>query len=555
MKTLPSIFLALCLTLLTSNLAAQQIYETEKIDDPYLPMLARDKKTSEAYFFENSSILTIQVNTDEEGNNIINDAANEPSLAVDLNNPERMVIGWRQFDNIKSNFRQAGIAHSMDAGESWNFMEPLEKGIFRSDPVLSSTMAGEFYYNSLSADLFCDVFASNSLIDWSDKTYAYGGDKQWMVVDNTNNPSNGNIYAFWKPAFSDCDGNFTRSTDMGASYEECSLAGSMTRGTLAIGPDGELYACGGGAGTHIILKSSSAKDPAAVVSWEIEKEVNLKGEQALYDGPNPSGMLGQVWIAADHSDLETRGNVYLLSTTKRNDNGDPADIMFSRSEDGGENWSEAIKINDDSSTSNWQWFGTLSVAPNGRINAAWLDNRDFPQTFLSSLYYSQSLDGGLTWSANQKLSEPFDPHLGWPQQQKMGDYFHMISTNEEAHLAWAATFNGEQDIYYSRIDAIPEVSSTAELETERQAIAIYPNPANEFINISLSVPMRQEVQLTFYDALGKQYSLPQKHALQAGNNVLVLAELAALNLPKGLLFLELRSEQGWTSGARVVWGR
>jgi hypothetical protein len=33
----------------------------------------------------------------------------------------------------------------------------------------------------------------------------------------------------------------------------------------------------------------------------------------------------------------------------------------------------------------------------------------------------------------------------------MGDYFHMVSDNNGANLAWAATFNGEQDVYYSYI--------------------------------------------------------------------------------------------------------
>jgi hypothetical protein len=33
----------------------------------------------------------------------------------------------------------------------------------------------------------------------------------------------------------------------------------------------------------------------------------------------------------------------------------------------------------------------------------------------------------------------------------MGDYFDMVSELTGAHLAWAATFNGEQDVYYSFI--------------------------------------------------------------------------------------------------------
>jgi hypothetical protein len=49
------------------------------------------------------------------------------------------------------------------------------------------------------------------------------------------------------------------------------------------------------------------------------------------------------------------------------------------------------------------------------------------------------------------MSESFNPHIGWPVQQKMGDYFDMISDDGGAHLAWAGTFNNEQDVYYSYI--------------------------------------------------------------------------------------------------------
>ncbi len=57
---------------------------------------------------------------------------------------------------------------------------------------------------------------------------------------------------------------------------------------------------------------------------------------------------------------------------------DPLDVRFSRSTDGGVSWSPSIKINDDIGTNAYQWFGTMSVAPNGRIDVVWLDTRDNP---------------------------------------------------------------------------------------------------------------------------------------------------------------------------------
>ena len=52
--------------------------------------------------------VSVQVNVDALGQNIVGDAANESSIAVNPANPGNMVIGWRQFDSIASNFREGG---------------------------------------------------------------------------------------------------------------------------------------------------------------------------------------------------------------------------------------------------------------------------------------------------------------------------------------------------------------------------------------------------------------------------------------------------------------
>ncbi|MDZ7623558.1 MAG: T9SS type A sorting domain-containing protein [Ignavibacteriaceae bacterium] len=217
-------------------------------------------------------------------------------------------------------------------------------------------------------------------------------------------------------------------------------------------PNGDLYI--GGAiwpEDFLVARSSNAKIAGQVVSWDMTTVVSLDGNVAFGEGPNPGGLLGQTIIAIDTSGGPYHDNIYLLCSVERNSNPDPLDVMFVRSTDGGVTFSSPVRINDDPGTSAWQWFGTMSVAPNGRIDVIWLDTRDNPGTYLSALYYSNSSDGGVTWSVNERLSEYFDPHVGWPQQEKMGDYFDMISEVNGAHLAWAATFTGGQDVYYSFI--------------------------------------------------------------------------------------------------------
>jgi hypothetical protein len=126
--------------------------------------------------------------------------------------------------------------------------------------------------------------------------------------------------------------------------------------------------------------------------------------------------------------------------------------MFARSADGGRTWSPPVRVNDDPAGNGaWQWLATMSVAPTGRIDAVWADTRGSAAQNISELYYAFSIDGGRTWSANVAVSPPFDSWLGWPQQRRLGDYYHSVSDEDGVDVAYAATFNGEQDVYYLRI--------------------------------------------------------------------------------------------------------
>ncbi len=451
--------------------------------DNYIPNV--NPKTSPAYHFRNSQIFTTQVNVNANGQNILGDAANEPSLAIDPTNPNRMIMGWRQFDNVSSNFRQAGWAYSNNGGASWTFPGVINQGIFRSDPVLDSDTAGNFFYNSLTAnnnDYTCKVFKmEHDGNEWDNGVEAQGGDKQWMIVDKSGSIGTGNNYSFWTSSYSICyPGHFTRSTNGSASFEDCvEVDGDPYWGTLAVGPDGELYTVGSSNYSSVVVtKSTTARNPNSPVTWDFTSQVNLDGNMSGWSEVNPEGLLGQAFIGVDKSYGPGRGNVYVLASIARNSNNDPCDIMFNKSTDGGLTWGTPRRINKNLGTTTYQWFGTMSVAPNGRIDVIWLDTRNSPSNPIwSQLYYSYSLDEGETWSPDEQLSVPFNTHLGWPNQQKMGDYYHMISDDYSANLAWCNTINGEQDVYYSRIT--PPGSATNKTIS---GTITYANSANSPLN-------------------------------------------------------------------------
>ncbi|MEE8153903.1 MAG: sialidase family protein [Phycisphaerales bacterium] len=417
------------------------------------------RHTSPAAIPAQGGFASVQVNVDEAGQNILNDAANEPSIAVDPTAPNRIVIGWRQFDTVNNSFRQAGWGYSNDGGRSWTFPGVLEPGVFRSDPVLDFDAEGNFYYNSLRGDFSCWIFKStDGGVNWSVPVPAFGGDKQWMTIDRTGGIGHGNIYQAWSTAAGCCGLDvFNRSTNGGASFEvPIAFATPPIWGTLTVGPDGQLYVAGVSGdpfdpGTFLIVRSSNAQDADETPVFDMMTVVDMGGSLVFGGDPNPGGLSGQTWLTVDRAGGPNHGNLYMLCAVNP-PGSDPLDIMFARSTDGGEVWSDPIRVNDDQQPNGaYQWFGTMSIAPNGRIDVIWNDTRNTGVANMSELFYSFSTDGGVTWSANTQLSPVFDSWIGWPQQNKIGDYYDMISDDVGAHLAWAATFNGEQDVYYLRI--------------------------------------------------------------------------------------------------------
>src|SRR5439155_1714024 len=312
------------------------------------------------------TFISYQVNVDAQGNNIVGDAANEPTISVDPTNGNKIAIGWRQFNTWTSNFRQAGYGYTTDAGTTWHFPGVLQNNVFRSDPVTNSDDLGNFCYLSLLVNTYCgDIWRStNGGQSWTELSPdggAHSGDKEWCTIDIT-------------PASMGYGFQYQFLTD---EFDVCDFGGNGT------------------------------------------------------------------------------------------------DVMFARSTNGGASFSAPHRINDDPVIPNkWHWFGSLSVAPNVRIDSVWFDTRNAANNTDSKLFYSYSTDGGVTWAANVEVSAAFNPLEGWPNQSKIGDYITIVSDNTGGDVAYAATFNfnpsrgqHEQAVYYVRVaptgGATPTPTATA----------------------------------------------------------------------------------------------
>ena len=435
----------------------------EKYNNPPAP--PRKIETSPRRISQFGVFTSFQANVDASGNNILGDAANEPSISVDPTDGNKMVIAWRQFNSINSDFRQAGWGYTTDGGVHWTFPGVLENNVFRSDPVTKSDETGKFFYLSLQSDqnqsFFCDDVwnSTNGGQTWMQGGPGHGGDKEWFTIDTTGNQGHGFQYQFWTGFFA-CDfGEFTRSTDGGLTWmSPINVPNNADTGALDVDTNGNLFLAGGGSPFYCI-RSSNAQIGGQTPSFDQTTQVNLGGD-LIQGGINGIGLCGQTFVAVDRSGTATNNNVYVLASVEPFSANNGTDVMFARSTDGGSTFSAPHRINDDPINQNkWHIFGTLSVAPNGRIDVVWLDTRNAANNTDTQLFYSYSTDGGVTWAPNIAVSNSFNPQAGFPQNQKIGDYITIVSDNTGGNVAYAATFNAnpnavnghEQDVYYVRV--------------------------------------------------------------------------------------------------------
>lgn len=141
------------------------------------------------------------------------------------------------------------------------------------------------------------------------------------------------------------------------------------------------------------------------------------------------------------------------------------DILYRRSTDGAGTWSSTQTLNDDDPAQLFsQHQPGLAVAPNGRVDIAWWDQRDGAGRYVTDVYATRSTDFGVTWSKNERVTDVsinrliglWTPGTGGDVRQPPG----VGASNALTYYVWDDTRNGNkqtetQDLY----------ASTAQYET------------------------------------------------------------------------------------------
>jgi hypothetical protein len=292
----------------------------------------------------------------------------------------------------------AGVSLSTDGGASFQDLGYLNPGpsggTLEGDPVVRCTDPRTFYYSSIFST-FTGPFSSNTTVSVSKSTnggLSFGNpvpavskdfhhflDKPWMATDPTN-PNR--IYVSYTDFDSSgaCPGSFNeriaieivRSTDGGSTWsapvviaEVCNASPNspFVQGSqIAVGPGGEVY-------TAYEAYANSPIDFTSVRETRVRKSadhgqsfapfVKVADVTFVGDGNFMQGgfrnFLDLGSIAVDQSGTASKGNVYIDWQDGRFGKSPDffgsynyADVLMSRSTDGGATWSAPVRVNDNS---------------------------------------------------------------------------------------------------------------------------------------------------------------------------------------------------------------
>ncbi len=381
------------------------------------------------------------------------DYQGEIQVSVNKNNPNQIVAAANTWDTPTGCDQTQAIFSSGNDGVSWNYTCAPSVGAygvscpnfddirFGSDPAVVWDSNNKVFVNYmlLCCDFFCQIGfgppSSALAVARSDNggaTWAAHGivsnrlcdlcgldDKEFYAIDNrASSPFFGRHYECWDI-----------ENDEKAAWSNTGTTGSWTivdlppggPGLFDIGCDMAIQANGivhlifdgltCGTSTCSEEKTFYTKSTNGGQTWSsplLVKQHNIFGFNSSANIPpqDNRGIFPFGAIDVDNSSGPFNGRLYVVySDVNSGASMSTSDIYVARSNDG-INWTH-VKVNDDA-TNTAQFHPFLVVdQTNGSVVVGWHDSRnDLANNRKVDYYLSRSTDGGLTWEANTKVTQP-----------------------------------------------------------------------------------------------------------------------------------------------------
>ncbi|MBL8006197.1 MAG: T9SS type A sorting domain-containing protein [Ignavibacteria bacterium] len=431
-----SYIIAVCILAYNINPAFSQ-YDDPNIDQPpqqYWDYVATVIPRAPAVITDNSGYDNFDIGT----------AFAEVHNSMNPRNPLQTVAAWNTTSGANFYYTNNGIDWTQAAQPSWG-------QTMRGDPVTAYDSLGNVYFDNMyGASILGTRTAksSNNGVSWSSVAFGnIGNDKNWIACDQTGGPYANSVYGVMTP------GNFVRSTDFGASFQNTFSSNNTLPGMMVcVGANGNVS----GGCVYVVTNQGSSFSPVWTFFRSTDGGTTFQQMSqvvfANYVGTNVGGRNSvenmrtrpYPFITADNSFGPNRGRLYLVYASNfPAGDGNKPDIFFRYSTDQGANWSAETKINDDVNTqNNNQWFPAIWCdKQNGNFYVHWMDTRDCPTSDSALIYASMSTNGGASFFPNSQISnKKFKINCttcgGGGTPAYLGDYNSVASNSVTSVLAW-----------------------------------------------------------------------------------------------------------------------
>ena len=356
----------------------------------------------------------------------------EPHAAIDKQG--RIVVGWKEASSNTGGGQQVGWTYSHDDGATWGPQKDLPEG---SDIVFAIDSQDNMFLNRLGggcggqSNAICTHKSTDGGKVWgagvlsSFETRGNLHDKNWIASDGTN------LYQLYEPkdtsrvqATLSVDGGATFTGDYTVGDGTSSIAGPIVIANSA----GGAAACFIRSGTIYFDKSADGK------AWGADVSIG----PGSTTGPD---IYKQIPLCMMVQDSTARYYVAYPAA------GTAKDIVVSTSTDQGATWSTPVTVNDVGTGDQWHVQGYMCVDSKDRVHIGWRDERSGQMEMM----YSNSTDGGKTWSANIKITDAPTPM----SFNRPGEYGALIcGPDDTLYAAWAdgrSDGNTYLDIYFSKM--------------------------------------------------------------------------------------------------------
>ncbi|MCH2230585.1 MAG: glycoside hydrolase [Crocinitomicaceae bacterium] len=383
----------------------------------------------------------------------------EPSIAIDPNNPKHMAAG-----SVLSDFY-----YSTNGGKKWKSKTLYSKYGVYGDPVLMFDNNSRLYYFHLSNYLEAThldriVCQSTPKVckKFNEGTFPKPNgskvqDKHWTVLNEANNE----IYMTWTQfdAYDSKDPMdtsiivFSKSADQGQTWSDplriskfggdCLDGDNTVEGAVpAVGVNGEIYVTWTGPKGLVFQKSLDGGE-----TW-LEEEVQIQQQYGGWDLSIPGiyRANGLPILKCDLSNGPNRGTLYLNWCDQKSGEND-TDSWLMKSTDGGETWSDRIKVNQDGEGKH-QFFTWISVDQStGYLYFVYYDRRNYNDT-QTDVYITASRDGGETFVDTRISQSPFTPN----PNLFFGDYLNIDAVDGIIRPIWPRMDDGKFTLWISLIE-------------------------------------------------------------------------------------------------------